>query len=352
TGAMYELQTAPITAVFLRLGDYQEQCLWEQTNGCSSHNPNPPAPPYIAVTVACPGDASHGHLACAVPAPVQLVGDLALSSALEAAVAQFRPTTLGTLDSTGIYFDALGGAEDTGYVEYPDHFYSALYAMRATFRSIPHLDELPAITSYRGYTITREPPNLTDPIACQKDLAFDAYAPFDPDVGAEHGNYAIDDPRSWQRRFYATRSLPPRTAKLAAQGNCLGLIAGAPNLVDCGSAPTWTLDAMGRLSTGAQCLRVIQNGGHVVRPIPQCAGQPCNPIPAEYPAEVVLAEPCGAPSEDTAFAIFDNGQIRSAYARCLATASDQLFSADCIAEVEDAHVTGLVPLAQSWAWLE
>lgn len=351
-GATYELQTTPITAVFLRLGDYQEQCLWEQTNGCSTHNPHPPAPPYVAVTVACPGDASDGHLACATPAPVQDVGDDALVTALVAAIEHFRPTTLGTLDSTSLYFDSLGGAENTGYVEYPDHFYSALYALRAAFAAVASLDELPVITSYRGYTVTREPANLTDPVACQKDRAFDAYATFDTDVSFEHGKYALDDPQSWQRRSYASHSLSPRSGKLANQGKCLGMAAGAPGLLDCDTAPAWTLDAHGRLSTGTQCLRVIRNGGHVVRPLPVCSGAPCTPTPTEFPAEVVLAEPCDAPSEDTVFAIFDNGQIRSAYARCLATRSDQLFSADCEADLEDDHVTGQVPVAQAWTWVD
>ena len=226
TAAEYDLRTAPVTALFLRLGDYQEQCLWEQTNGCSTRNPNPPAPPYVAVTIACPGDATSVRLACATPAPSQQVDDPALAGALEAAIERFRPTTVGMLDASGVFFDALGRAGDSaGYTEYPDHYYSALYALSATLRATAVTGELPAIASYRGYTIAREAPNLTDSVACTKDLAFDAYAPFDPDVGAEHELYAIDNPASYQRRSYPLRTVPPRSGVLRNQNGCLGVVA-------------------------------------------------------------------------------------------------------------------------------
>jgi hypothetical protein len=351
TAAEYDLRTAPITAVFLRLGDYQEQCLWEQTNGCSSHNPNPPAPPYVAVTLACPGDATSGRLACDTPAPAQQVDDAALAGALEAAIERFRPTTVGMLDASGVFFDALGRAGDSaGYTEYPDHYYSALYALSATLRAAAVTGELPAIASYRGYTIAREPPNLTDSVACTKDLAFDAYAPFDPDVGAERALYAIDAPASYQRRSYPLHTVPPRSGVLRNQNGCLGIVASATAMVGCSVAPVWTHDAGGQLSSQGLCLRVIDNGGHVVRPVPQCSGTPCTPIPIEFPAEVVVTEPCGTPSEGSTFAVFDNGQIRTAYARCLAVNSDQPFSADCAPVVVDGHVTGAVPDDQAWTF--
>jgi LmbE family N-acetylglucosaminyl deacetylase len=351
TAAEYDLRTVPITAVFLRLGDYQEQCLWEQTNGCSTHNPNPPAPPYVAVTVACPGNASSGKLACATPAPSQQVGDGALAGALEAAIERFHPTTIGMLDASGVFFDALGNAAaSTGYTEYPDHFYSALYALSAALRAAVVTGELPALASYRGYTIAREPPNLTDSVACTKDLAFDAYAPFDPDVGAEHDLYALDDPASYQRRSYALRTVPPRSGVLHNQGRCLGIGASQPLMVECAVAPVWTHDASGALSSNGVCLRVVDNGGHVVRPVPQCSGSPCTPIPIEFPAEVLVTEPCGTPSEGSTFAIFDNGQIRTAYARCLSITSDQPFAADCTPVVVDGHVTGGVPDEQAWTF--
>jgi len=349
TAAEYDLRTYPITAVFLRLGDYQEQCLWEQTNGCSTRNPNPPAPPYVAVTIACPADAASAKVACATPAPSQQVDDSALAGALEAAIVKFHPTTIGILDASGVFFDELGRAGDSaGYTEYPDHFYSALYALSATLRAAAATGELPAIASYRGYTIAREPANLTDSVSCTKDIAFDAYAPFDSDVTAEHGAYALDDATSYLRRSYALRTVVPHSGFLRNQGKCLGIVDSVPTMVDCATAPEWSFDAAGQLTTSGMCLRVVDNGGHVMRPVPQCAGAPCTPIPAEFPAEVVMTTDCATTSEATTYAVFDNGQIRTAYARCLAVASDHPFSADCKSVVVDGHVTGGVPDDQAW----
>ena len=48
--------------------------------------------------------------------------------------------------------------------------------------------------------------------------------------------------------------------------------------------------------------------------------------------------------------IRDNGQIRTAYARCLAVTSDQPFSSDCAPVVVDGHVTGAVPDEQAWTF--
>ncbi|HET9989206.1 MAG TPA: hypothetical protein VFQ65_11815, partial [Kofleriaceae bacterium] len=259
--------------------------------------------------------------------------------------------TIGMLDASGIFFDALGPAQESaGYTEYPDHFYSALYALSATLRAAAVTGQLPAIASYRGYTIAREPPNLTDSVACTKDLAFDAYAPFDAYVGVEHDFYAIDNPASYQRRSYPLRTVPPRSGVLQNQGRCLGVVASSAAMVECAVAPVWTHDATGQLASRGQCMRVVDNGGHVVRPSPQCSGSPCTPIPVEFPAEVVVVEPCGTPSEGSTFAIFDNGQIRTAYARCLSISSDQPFSADCEPVVVDGHVTGAVPDGQAWTF--
>jgi len=349
TAAEYDHRTVPITALFLRLGDYQEQCLWEQTNGCSTHNPNPPAPPYLAVTIACPGNATAGNLACATPAPMQQIDDTALAGALEDAIERFHPTAIGMLDASGVYFDSLGPAgASAGYTEYPDHYYSALYTLSAALRATAVTGEIPALASYRGYTVVREPANLADPIACTKDLAFDAYAPFDAYIQKEHDFYALDDPQSYQRRTYALHSSPPTSGRLHVQGMCLGIVDMEPQLLDCSQAPMWTLDASGQLSTEGQCLRVVDNGGHVVRPVPQCSGVPCAPIPIEFPAEVVMTASCGMPSEATTFAVFDNGQIRTAYARCLGIASSQPFSADCEPVIVDGHVTGAIPVEQAW----
>ncbi len=349
TAASYELQAAPITAVFLRLGDDQEQCLWEQTNGCSTRNPHPPGLPYLAVTLACPGDAAHGGLACHAPVPASDIGDRMLAGALEAAIVKFHPTSIAMLDASALFWDTLGRADDpTGYTEYPDHYYAALYTLTATLRAAPVLGALPAITSYRGHTVARQAANLTDSVACGKDRAFDAYALFDPAVAVEQGRYALDDPASYLRRSYPLHSRVPRSGRLVTQGGCVGVVAAAPALVDCGAAPVWTYDAAGQLSTNGQCLAVIENGGHVVRPVPQCGAGPCTPIPTEFPAEVVVLEPCAAAIEYTTFVVFDDGQIRTAYARCLSATSGQLFSADCTADVFEGHATGSVPAAQAW----
>ena len=218
TAAEYDLRTAlESRRCFFRLGDYQEQCLWEQTNGCSQHNPNPPAPPYVAVTIACPGDATSGKLACATPAPAQQVDDTALGGALEAAIERYRPTTVGMLDASGVFFDALGGAGDSaGYTEYPDHvLLGALRAVGDAARGCGHR-RAPAIASYRGYTIAREPPNLTDSVACTKDLGVRR-------VCAVRSGRRLPSTRStrstirqsYQRRSYPLHTVPPRSERVA-----------------------------------------------------------------------------------------------------------------------------------------
>ena len=79
-----------VTLVFLRLSDFQEQCLWEQHGGCSSLNTSA-APPYVAFTRACPGNAE----ACpagTVLAEQQVTRDL-LIGALAELIARSGATT-------------------------------------------------------------------------------------------------------------------------------------------------------------------------------------------------------------------------------------------------------------------
>ena len=60
-------------------------------------------------------------------------------------------TFVGTLDSTHLYFDALGGAGGTsdGYLEYWDHYYTALFATAAAQQATAQLDHPLALGATR-----------------------------------------------------------------------------------------------------------------------------------------------------------------------------------------------------------
>ena len=297
-----------IELVFLRLGDYQTECLWEDTTGCSAFNDD--ALPYRAFTRPCP-DAT-----CTGTTQEQSVGKDELVAVLGELIVREDATFVGTLDSTHLYFDALGGAGGTsdGYLEYWDHYYTALFATAAAQQAAAQLDHPLALGAYRGYTIAREPADVADADACAKERAFAHYAIYDTEIAPSHGSpvlhgdYALAAPRSWQTRELSTRS---RGGDLVLQtgDRCL---ASDGTLGDCAAAARWTTTVHGELAGPAGCLAP---GGLA----------PCDGTHALF--------------------VLDDGQLRAG-AQCL-TAT--LSAADCAGTVSaDGHAAGVPVPDQRW----
>lgn len=334
----YELDTAPISLVFLHLGDFQEQCLWDQTTGCSSDNPGGGTLPYLAITKRCAGDGISP--ACATPTtlPVQHVTRDALVAALAAAISHFDVDSIDALDDTHLHFDVLGGATRAGWTEYPDHYYSALFATAAVATAQPGSPRMLALGLHRGYTISRAPVNLAPGAACLKGSAFARYAMFDDKI-VRHptpagfpgcldcdvaGEYRLEDPASWQRRMYATRTLGSTSGALAVAGVCLGARGDVVTRVPCAGAPTWSTTGRNQLALGDRCLTAASGA-------------------------VALA-PCDATRADQVMLVFDDSQIRPDDAGCLTWTGGQLTDAPCTADVgADGHVTDRAPASQAFA---
>jgi len=328
-----------VALLFARLGDFQEECLWEQHGGCNRANPSPAGGPYAAFTRACPGNAAACVAGSEVPA--QQLGRDGMLALLGGLIAREAPDRVSALDATGVEFDRLGDATrrgpEAGYVEYWDHYYSAMFALSAVIEALPARSAPPRVRLYRGYTVARSPANVSAEPLDGKAATFARYAMFDADIVKpptpaafvidhdQHyaGAYRVDDPESWQAREYAAESVSwvGQAGALATPGGCVG--AGLAQ-VPCTGAPEWTSrDGRGlQLVGGTSCIAVAADG--TVR-LDACATEDAN---------VLLT--------------FANGQIRTRSGRCLELV-DQLIATDCHDVREDDHVTGEVPASQRFS---
>lgn len=323
-----------VTLVFLRLSDFQEQCLWEQHGGCSSLNTSV-APPYLAFTRACPGNAE------ACPAGTELAEQQvtrdALIDALAALIARSGAHTVGALDASDLHVDALGepvyAGDGAGYTDHWDHVFSARFALEAATR----VPAPPAVRLYRGYTLHRAEVDLADDVARGKQEVFARYAMFDttivrPPTPAGYlddidkhvaGDYKLASAGSWERRRVAADTLAPETGLLETRaGACLGADLAA---ADCASAPAWQLgaDRSLRLPGSESCVAVGGDG------------------------ETVTLAPCSTPGA-TVFPL-DNGQLRAAGGGCLALSPGVDASAPpCAAAMAGGHVVDEPVPQQAW----
>ena len=334
----YDLASAPVSLVFLHLGDAQEQCLWDQTTGCSTDTPGRDTLPYVAATEACAG--SGISPACPTPAtlPVQHVTRDALVAAIAGAIARFGIDSIDALDGTRLHFDAVGEPTRKGWTDHPDHYYSALFAIAAVAAAQPASPRRLALGLHRGYPVARARPNISPRAACAKSDAFARYAMFDDRI-VHHptprgfrgcldcdvaGAYKLHDSESWERRAYAARTLPPGSGALAVGGTCLDAAAGVVFAEPCDGAPTWTATDRDQLAISGSCLASAGPG-----PV---ALAPCDPARAD---EVVL--------------VFDNGQLRTSDAGCLTWDGVQLTDAACLPAIgANGHVTDVAPPAQAF----
>jgi hypothetical protein len=330
-----------VELVFLRLGDFQTQCLWEDVDGCSTVNPHPPAPPYLAATKGT------------AEIPAQQVTGAQLIDVLAELAIEEHATTIGTLDSTNVYFDALGGAGD-GYHEYWDHYFTALFATAAAGRAQPQLGAL-ALRSYRGYTISREMPDLSPEQACGKLDTFAHYAIYDtaivkPDRRARFADcpscfftddYGVTSPGSWERRQLVSATVATAGPfALEAGGAC---ISSALALGDCGTAAAFTRTPSGQLATTGGCLDVGTAPGHTTTP------PPGNASPPSFPPDPVALVPCDPPAPSNMMFVQDDGQIRTAMGRCLTASPSGLVADDCRPTIAGDHVTGTPDASQAWS---
>ena len=326
--------------VFLRLGDFQTQCLWEDVGGCSTLDAHPPAPPYLAATK---GTAELPAQQVTREQLIDVLGELAIEE---------HATTIGTLDSTNIYFDALGPAGD-GYHEYWDHYFTALFATAAAGRAQAELGGL-TLRSYRGYTISREPPDLTPEQACGKLDTFAHYAIYDtaivaPDRRARFAacpscffrdDYGITSPGSWERRQQVSATVASAGPfALEVRGAC---VTPALGFADCATAAPFTVTPAGQLATAGACLDVGADPGRIDSPPPDGS------TPLAFPPDPVALVPCDPPAASNVMFVQDDGQIRTANGRCLAMADSGLVAEDCRPTVEDGHVTGVPDPFQDW----
>ena len=328
-----------VTLVFLRLGDLQTQCLWENANGCSTIDAHPVAPPYLAATKAC--------TTCQPPVAASQVTREQLIDVLAQLMTREGATRVATLDSTALHFDALGAASN-GYTEYWDHYFTGLFATAAAARA-----GVPLLSSYRAYSVSHSPPNLDRDQACSKLDVFAHYAIDDPAVvkPSRRGRflecpscfwqdaYGVISPDSWQYRELATSSVAPPAHFALRNGN--ECITPALALGDCANATVF-MQAGSHLMAAGRCVGVVSSGGHVDVPAPMCGEAPCTPVPPVYASEPVQFGTCST------LYLLDNGQIRTPQARCLTATGSAVASDDCRAALESGHVTDRAVTEQIW----
>ena len=212
-----------------------------------------PAPPYVAITRACPGNADAFPADTAL-AEQQVTRDM-LIGALAAVMERTGAATVGALDASDLHIDALGepvyAGDEAGYTDHWDHVYSARFALEAATRVAPP----PSVRLYRGYTLHRAAEDLDDDVARGKQEVFARYAMFDGKIvraptpggyladidGHVAGDYKLAASGSWQRREVAASTLAATAGALTTgAGTCLGSDLRA---IDCGDAPAWELTA-------------------------------------------------------------------------------------------------------------
>jgi hypothetical protein len=326
-----------ITLVFLRLSDYQERCLWDQTTGCSTLNPTT-APPYEAFTRTCPGNAA----ACpgGTTVATQHVTREQLIEALAALLARTGASTLHAQDASGLHNDEFGVAvytgTEAGYVDYVDHIYSARFALAAASR----VADPPAVKLYRGYTLARTHADLADDVAVAKQDVFARYAIFDADIVKrptpaafffdidDHvaGDYKLSVHGSFQRREAAATTIAPTLGALTTTtGSCLGSDLAA---VPCAGAPVWMV-------TPAHTLQLAGTETCIAT------------VPAAPARPGVTLAPCS--DAGTTIFVFDNGQLRVDGDTCLALAPDDALTAQpCAPRIARDHVADTPIADQAW----
>ncbi|MGE5184072.1 MAG: hypothetical protein ACM31C_18505 [Acidobacteriota bacterium] len=340
--ARYDLGS--VTAVFLRLSDFQLDQAWNDQPGSGGQLGGAMLPAGDTITLDCldPVACTLGTTIAAQQLTrdqlIGVLGELITSYAADSVSVQ----DASALTPEGIHWDELGTPGD-GYTEYWDHVFGAAFTLAAATRAQAMMATPLALRMYRGYTISHEPENYGDGDALAKAQVFARYAvldtsivepgaTFDVDHPKFHGGaYELDTPSSWQHRQYVTRTWldgSPLQGQLAAGAGCIGVANGGPAVVPCDGAPAWNVTATSQLQEAgtSSCLTVLAGGAVAV------AG-------------------CTPQGDASTMFVLDNGQIRSAGARCLALAAgDALVSTDCDHEPLAPHATDLVPASQRFSY--
>jgi hypothetical protein len=338
----------PISAVFLRLSDFQLEQAWNDEPGAGGQAGGVTLPPGTVISDACmdatvcPLGTTLDRQQVARDQLVDVLAGLIERYAADSVSAQDGTTpTLGS-SPTGMFWDSPGTPSD-GYTEYWDHIFSAAFVLSAATSAQATMSTTLALRLYRGYTISQEPPNLDVAEAVAKAQIFARYSVFDAAIFNHgtavdfeapkfpSGDYDIVSDASWQQRELATRTLlgaTPLHGRLAVAGNCVAVVAGAPALAACDDATSWQITATNQLVTsdGASCLAIGDD------------------------STVALAS-CSPQTTATTLFLFANGQLRSANAQCVAASGTVLASVDCGHEPPAPHATGLVPASQDFTLL-
>ena len=346
--AMPEYDLGAVSAVFLRISDFQLMNAWLDRPGTGGQQVEGQGAlaPGATITDACAGEV------CPLGTELasQIVSRDQLLDALGRLIAHFGVDSVSAQDATtpglggGLYWDTLGipafTGPSAGYTEYWDHVFGAAFTLAAAIRVQAVLARPLQIRLYRGYTLSQEPANLGAARAAAKTAVFRAYAMFDDRIVAHAerasdaalgGNYDLDAPGSWQFRELATRTLVgtiPLTGRLAVAGTCLGIAADQLAPVACDAAPAWQLTLQGQveLAGTASCVAIGATGV----------------------AELAACAPRTAAST---LLLFGNGQLRTADARCLALGDAGFASVACGHEPLAPHATGEVIASQDFTLL-
>ena len=333
-----------------------------------------------------------------------------LVGVLAGVIERFAATSVSTLDATNLYFDVLDGPQSfkantcnlahgtcdsaaalpcssdadcvavDGYTEHWSHYFGALFALSAAIEAQATMGTPLQLRTYRGYSLDREPVNITPPRQQQKRQTFARYWIYD-DRDQLAKDSTLDDPvfdewnydTSWAERSYAQRSVVTTAAvtgriQLGAAGDdtCLATTAGTLAIASCATAPSWQLTTTNQLElagTGT-CVRVADGNGHTLNPgIGHTRVTPS-------PADAVALAPCAeAPVAPATLFLFGTGQLRTIGARCLTAAAGAVTSDDCrqlcrdiasgelvedvfcnpvVTGAQTSHVVGRPPSDQTW----
>jgi hypothetical protein len=351
--AQYDLTvnaSQTISLVFMRLSDFQLQDAWLDRPGLGGQRGGLQLPNGSMTTLGC-----NTPLACPLGSNIdaQTITRSQLISVLRDMMLRFGANSVSAQDATHLSWDNLSVAadcgpgpaplEDCGYSDYPDHVFSAYFVMTAASQAQAAMNSSLWLRLYRDYTISQEPPNLSDAEQLTKAQAFARQAVFDAGLVPHYSSsFDVDDPHvpgpydpsypfSWHSRQLDTRTLLGTgilRGRLRIAGSCLGATGNTLTAGSCDTAPDWIVTTQHQLllSGTSQCIVIDASGG------------------ASDPATL---GPCSPRTASSTLFLFANGQLRTQNARCLSV-QGSVVAVDCTNEVANRHATGITPGPEDW----
>jgi hypothetical protein len=179
---------------------------------------------------------------------------------LSAIIAATEPVEIHTLDLAA-----------THGRDHSSHLMAASYA----FWAMAHYGYQGPLYWHRGYNVAREPITLDgEPFERAKYMLGFFEACYFGCAPCGNSCTTLDvTHEAWLRRQYGSRRQLDVGGKLATEGGCLSSDATGTSLVDCASAPTFTLGRNGQLTTGGLCLASQADGSVLPAPCEQTPAQ-------------------------------------------------------------------------------